>query len=157
MIISAPGNWVCCVSIELLSETKLSFAPRPCENLQERVTQHPQRGKSAKISFLLSLFLPFSSELQACLKVQVMMPVLNGPWSSGQVQRYQKLVSKADEKMMLFTLLSKEFKVWGFKEIQRWEPRGKFKIVPWLWKIGLFFPAGKSNSHSCALQTISHT
>lgn len=98
------------------------------------------KGENPSRVPVFSLFfpLPLSSELWICLKFQVMVPALNGPWSSGQVQRFRKLVSEADEKMMLSTLPLKEFKVCGFIEIQRWEQRGKNKIFPWLWEDMVF-------------------
>lgn len=122
-----------CLSKIAVWDKSIFLYNTPTEACRKGSHSFLQKEKSVKSSCLLSLFplLPLSSELWICLEVQVMMPVLNGPWSLGQVQRYRKLVSEADEKMMLSILLPKEFKLCGFIEIQRWEPRGKYKIVPW--------------------------
>lgn len=158
MLISAPRKWACCVSTELLSEAKLSFAATPPQKPTGKGHTSIHKEKNQQQFPSLFFFLPFSSGLWTCLKVQVMRPI----WMVLVLQsKFKDTESQSlglTGKCCFILSRQKKFKVWSLHRNSKVRTEREVKDCPMtLEGMTFFFPAGKSNSQSCAFGTIRHT
>lgn len=125
----------------------LCNAPLPCPEPRRKGShKYLQRGNQQRSPFFPPL--PFSSELWTCLKVQVMSPFWMALVLWDKFKGIQSRPVKLQGKCFLLSR-QKSLKSEGFIEIQRWEPRRKLKIIPWLvGRYGFFSPLQANQIHT---------